>query len=199
MMIDTRDSATADELVAGELSEFVVERLGPSHLAIRPEDVRAVEAALRRAKHELDAGIDRVSGHLGEREPRRPEAETAWEPEFADDLPPGELISTLDPGTPAPPPQLALAPEPAPAPVGATGNGRLSDGPDGHDDALAVVIDATTRGNDVLIVYAGAEGTTCRQITPYEVNAATVHAYCHLRGQDQWFWLASIQEAVELD
>ncbi len=199
MMIDTRDSATADELVASELSEFVVERLGPSHLAIRAVDIRAVEAALHRAKHELDAGIDRVSGHLGEREPRRPQVETAWEPEFADDLPPGELISTLGRGTAAPRPQLALAPEPAPALAGANGNGRVSDGPDRYDDALAVVIDATTRGNDLLIVYAGAEGTTCRQITPYEVNAATVHAHCHARGQDQWFWLASIQEAVELD
>jgi hypothetical protein len=198
MMIDTGDPATADDLVAGELSEFVVERLGPSHLAIRAGDIRPVEAALRRAKHELDAGIDRISGHLGEREPRRPEVETAWEPELADDLPPGDLISTLGAGAAAPPPQLALAPEPAPAPSVANGNGRLSDGPDRDDDALAVVIDATTRGNDLLIVYAGAEGTTCRQITPYEVNAATVHAYCHVRGEDQWFWLASIQEAVEL-
>jgi Helicase conserved C-terminal domain len=199
MMIDTGDPATADDLVAGELSEFVVERLGPSHLAIRAEDIRAVEAALRRAKHELDAGIDRVSGPLGEREPRRAEVDAAWEPEFADGLPPGELISTLGHGTASPPPQLALAPEPVPALAGVNGTGRLSDGPDRHDDALAVVIDATTRGNDLLIVYAGAGGTTCRQITPYEVNGATVHAYCHQRGEDQSFWLASIQEAVELE
>jgi predicted DNA-binding transcriptional regulator YafY len=62
-----------------------------------------------------------------------------------------------------------------------------------------VVLDAIERGTDVFIVYAGARGTTQRQITPYEVEGAAVHAHCHLRGGERLFWLASIQDAVALD
>ena len=58
---------------------------------------------------------------------------------------------------------------------------------------------ALVKGTDLVIVYTGARGTTCRQITPYQVGGGAVHAYCHLRGEERSFWLASIREAVALD
>jgi predicted DNA-binding transcriptional regulator YafY len=64
------------------------------------------------------------------------------------------------------------------------------------DEPVEVVLDAIERGTDVFIVYAGARGTTQRQITPYEVEGAAVHAYCHLRADERSFWLASILDAV---
>jgi hypothetical protein len=193
MMIDAGDPRTADDLIAGELGRHVVERLGPSHLAIRADDLRAVKAALAKAGHGLDAGLDRVSGRLGDRAPMRTDADLTWEPDAIDALPAGRQVSTLGPVAAVPEPALATTQ------VGARGNGQLAGDPDWQNDPLEVVLDAIERGTDVLIVYAGAPGTTLRQITPYEVEGAAVHAYCHLRGDERSFWLASIQEAVALD
>lgn len=190
MFLDAGDSATADELVAGDLRMHVVERLGPSLVAIRATDVNAVEAALCRAGHELDAGIDRVSGRLPERAPTRTEADTTWEPEALDEAP-GKQISTLDPGS--------ARSEPVPPPTSANGNGDLAGLPDWQNDPVETVLHAIERGTDLVIVYTGARGTTCRQITPYQVGGGAVHAYCHLRGEERSFWLASIREAVALD
>jgi predicted DNA-binding transcriptional regulator YafY len=58
------------------------------------------------------------------------------------------------------------------------------------------VLNAIEQDADVFIVYAGARGTTHRQITPYEVEGAAVHAYCHLRDDERSFWLASILDAI---
>lgn len=185
MMLDTGDSSTADSLLGGELAHHVVERLGPSQLAIGAADVKAVEAALRRAGHEVEAGLDRVSGRFGDREPVRTDAEATWDPEPVDSSPELRQVSTLpDRGR-----QLA------PAPV----NVQPPNGTDDEQDPIEVVLDAIERGTDVFIVYAGARGTTHRQITPYEVEDAAVHAYCHLRGDERSFWLASIQDAVAFD
>ena len=194
MMVDTGDPGTADELIAGELGARVVERLGPTHLAIRADDVRAVEAALCRTGHELEAGLDRVSGQLGDRAPRT-DAETAWERDVVDALPEGKQISTLGADTALPGP----APARAATPVNVDTNGGPTDGPDWQNDPVDAVLDAIERGTDLLIVYAGAQETTCRQITPHDIEGAAVHAYCHMRGEERSFWLASIQEAVALD
>jgi hypothetical protein len=102
MLIDTGDSGTADALLAGELGVHVVERLGPSQLAIRAEKVKAVEAALRRAGHTLDAGIDRVSGRIEERERTGSEAESSWQPDTSDDHPAGRQVSNLERTAPDP-------------------------------------------------------------------------------------------------
>jgi predicted DNA-binding transcriptional regulator YafY len=64
------------------------------------------------------------------------------------------------------------------------------------EDPVEVVLQAIERGSDVSIVYAGAKGTTQRQITPHEIEGAAVHAYCHLRRDERSFWLASIVDAV---
>ena len=89
----------------------------------------------------------------------------------------------------------AASPAPvSPIPVSPAG----SPGHAAHEteDQIDVVLDAIERGADLFIVYAGAEGITERQITPYEVEGAAVHAYCHSHGDERSFWLASIQEAV---
>jgi len=185
MLIDAGDSATADALLAGELGAHVVERLGPSQLAIRAAEFKAAEAALRREGHSLEPGIDRLSGRFSEREPAPSEAEARWEPVISDEPPHGKQVSTLE--------HAAVSPTPVPA----AGSQRHVT-PE-TDDPIEVVLDAIERGADVFIVYAGARGMSERQITPYEVEGAAVHAYCHLRGDERSFWLASIREAVALN
>ncbi len=69
--------------------------------------------------------------------------------------------------------------------------------PDG--EPLDVVLGAIERGSDVFIVYAGAGGTTERQITPYEIDGAAVRAYCHLHRDERSFWLASIVDVLSID
>ncbi len=185
MLLDTGDTGTAEALLSGEFAAHVVERLGPSQLAIRAADAKIAEAALRQAGYELDAGIDRVSGRFSEREPVHTQAEQIWEPESVDDPPELKQVSTL----PKAGRQLTAVPSTVPSRYGAAD----------EEDPVEVVLDAIERGTDVLIVYAGARGMTQRQITPYELEGAAVHAYCHLRGDERSFWLASIQEAVAFD
>jgi len=184
MVLDTGDEPTAEGLLAGQFAGHIVERLGPTQLAIRAADLSAVQAALKRAGHELDPGIDRVSGRWSERESPPGEAERTWLPNEGSPAPSGKQVSTLD----------TAAPKPAPAPKRAAAPTAPAD-PD-EDDPVQVVLDAIERGGDVFIVYAGARGTTRRQITPYEVEGAAVHAYCHLRAEERSFWLASIMGAV---
>ncbi|MDQ6804574.1 MAG: hypothetical protein M3065_06325 [Actinomycetota bacterium] len=69
--------------------------------------------------------------------------------------------------------------------------------PDG--EPLDVVLGAIERGSDVFIVYAGAGGTTERQITPYGIDGAAVRAYCHLHRDERSFWLASIVDVLSID
>ena len=185
MLIDTGDSATADALLAGELGAHVVERLGPSQLAIRAGELKAAEAALRREGHSLEPGIDRLSGRFSEREPAPSEAEAHWDPVISDEPPDGKQVSTVE--------HVAVSP----AHVPAAGTRRHAT-PD-TDDPIEVVLDAIERGVDVFIVYAGARGMSERQITPYEVEGAAIHAYCHMRGDERSFWLGSIREAVAVD
>jgi hypothetical protein len=182
LILDAGDSATADALLAGDLASHVVERLGPAQLAIDGADVKAVEKALRRAGHELDAGIDRVSGHFEDRSAGGAEAVLAWLPQDQDELGDMKPISTLAKAAGKP------VREPAPAtPL------RLIDG---EQDPVEVVLDAVERGTDVFIVYAGADGTTQHDITPYRVDGAAVRAYCHAHREERVFWLSSIQAAV---
>jgi hypothetical protein len=185
LILDAGDSGTADALLGGELAAHVVERLGPTQLAIPAAEVKAVAAALRRAGHDLDPGIDRVSGRFSEREPVRTEAEQTWEPDPIDEAPDVKQVSTL--------------PQAARQPASQRSNVPLRYDAEEAQDPVEVVLDAIERGTDVFIVYAGARGTTQRQITPYEVEGAAVHAHCHLRGDERLFWLASIQDAVALD
>ena len=181
MVLDSGDEPTAEALLAGQLAGHVVERLGPTQLAIRAADLAAVQAALKQAGHELDPGIDRVSGRWSEREPSADEAERCWLPYAGSPAPRGKQLSTLD----------TAAPGATPAPVRAVAAAAPEE-----DDPLQVVLDAIERESDVFIVYAGARGTTRRRITPYEVDGAELHAYCHLRAEERSFWLASIMGAV---
>jgi hypothetical protein len=193
MLIDAGDSGTADALLAGELGPHVVERLGPSQLAIAAGSLKAVDAALRREGHSLEPGIERVSGRFDDRQPVRGDAEPHWEQDTADDPPDGKQASTLERA--AGKPTAGTVPVPSPR---VTHDDDLH-GADEDEEPLDVILDAIERGSDVFIVYAGARGTTERQITPYEVEGAAVRAYCHMREDDRSFWLGSIREVVALD
>ena len=187
MLIDTGDPGIADALLAGGFAAHVVERLGPSQLAIRAENLKAVETALRREGHTLEPGIDRLSGRFSEREPVRSEAELHWEPDTSDDPPRGRQVSMVENAPASPAPLSAILVSPAGSPQNAAHE---------TEDPTDAVLDAIERGTDLFIVYAGADGITERQITPYEVEGAAVQAYCHSYGEERSFWLASIQEAV---
>jgi hypothetical protein len=186
LMVEAGDAAKADELAAGPLAGLVVERLGDTLLAVAAARLDDLERALAGAGCELEPGIDRVSGTLMEAERyARPslEAEAAWLPPV-DPGSNGKVVSTLD----HPPPE----PSPEPAPVHtAPDGGSLA----GDAEPIAVVLQALEMEADVAIVYAGARGLTQRVITPFELDGAAVHAWCHLRDDERSFWLTSIQHA----
>ena len=193
MLIDARDSDTAEALLAGELGPHVVERLGPSQLAISAANLKAVEAALRREGHSLEPGIERVSGRFEDRQPVPGEAELYWEPDAAGDLPEGRPISTLE--------RAAAKRTATPVAVPSVRVAHADEDEDEYEDEepIEVILEAIERGSDVFIVYAGAGGMTEHQITPYEVDGAAVRARCHTRGGDRSFWLGSIRDAVAVD
>jgi hypothetical protein len=197
MLIDTGDCATADALLAGELGPHVVERLGPSQLAISAANLKAVEAALRREGHSLEPGVERVSGRFEDRQPARGEAELEWEPLTANDAPEGRWISTLERAgakrraTPVAVPSLRVVHE-------EEGEDEYED-EDEDEEPIEVILEAIERGSDVFIVYAGAGGMTEHQMTPYQVDGAAVRAHCHTRGGDRSFWLGSIRDAVPVE
>jgi hypothetical protein len=186
LMVDAGDGATADELAAGPLAGLVVERLGDTVLAVAAARLDELERALTSAGRELEPGIDRVSGTLMEVEryssPSR-EAEAAWLPPV-DPGSPGKVVSTLDN------PPLEASPEPMPV-SSAGGGGTLAD----DADPIAVVLQALEQEADVAIVYASARGLTQRVITPFELDGAALHAWCHLRDDERSFWLNSIRRA----
>jgi hypothetical protein len=185
MLIDAGDSGTADALLAGELGPHVVDRVGPSQLAISAGSLKAVDAALRREGHSLEPGIERVSGRIDDRQPVRSDAELHWEPDAPNDPPDGKQVSTLEHAAAKPSAVSVAVPSPHVA----------------HEDEepVEVILEAIECGSDVFIVYAGAGGMTERQITPYEVEGAAIRAHCHMRGEDRSFWLGSIREAIALD
>jgi hypothetical protein len=158
MVLDTGDAETADVLLAGELKACVVERLGPSQLAIRADGVAAAQAALRSAGHELAPGLERLSGRWSERDPSPSDAERVWAPDDPLQPPDGKQVSTIAKAgeTPARPPTRA------PGPADSSG-----------EDPVDVVLSAIESGSDLFILYGGAEGTTQRQITPYRRGSAS--------------------------
>jgi hypothetical protein len=181
MVLDTGDAETADALLAGEFKACVAERLGPSQVAIRADGVAAAQATLRSAGHELAPGLERLSGRWSERDPIPSDAELVWAPDGPPEPPDGKQVSTIAEAGEIP----ARAPALTPGTADSSG-----------EDPVDVVLDAIESGSDVFILYAGAEGTTQRQITPYRVEGAAVHAFCHRRQDEQSFWLASIRDAV---
>lgn len=173
MMVEAADERAADELEAGALSGFCVARLAPRLLAVPGDALAELERALTAAGEELEPGLDRISGSWREPPSRSDGAEYLWTPsDRARQPPPGQQISTLAERRSRP----AVASAPA-------------------EDPLDVVLRALEEGTDVHIRYAGARGLTERQVTPFEVDEARLHAWCHLRGDERAFWLSSIQAA----
>ncbi|MDX6647445.1 MAG: hypothetical protein QOK40_3172 [Miltoncostaeaceae bacterium] len=80
LLIDAGDPATADDLAAGPLGRLVVERMGERLLAIAAIDLGRAERALLAAGHELEPGVDRVSGAWNEPQPAPSEADVRWRP-----------------------------------------------------------------------------------------------------------------------
>lgn len=185
IMIDAGDLDSAERLLHGPLAELVVERLGPSLLAIPASRLRRVEKALSAAGEQLEAGLDRVSGRWIESPSRSQEALAAWSSvDVEEPEPPGKLVSTLRSGD-------------ASAASAHRGRGPHRAG-SLAGDPIVVVLAALERRTDVFMVYTGARGTTERVITPIDVDGGRVHAYCHLREDERSFWLSSIQMAEEV-
>lgn len=192
LFLDAGDAAAADALAAGALSGSVVERLGDRLLALDGARAGDVAAALRAAGHELEPGLDRVSGRWREPYEHDRRARDFWAPAgvadpeeaWADARPRGGLVSTLSAlATPAPPratPASAVAPlrgDPLPlAPLDA-------------------VTEALRHDLDLEIIYRGQRGTTHRRVTPFAVEDGALHGWCHLREDERSFWLHGIRDA----
>ena len=112
LLLDTGDAETADALLAGAVGAHVVERIGPAQLAIRGSAIGAVRESLREAGHELDPGLERVSGHWRERDPAPSDAERVWTAREAVSAPAGMQCSTID-HSPRPPGASGGAAKPA--------------------------------------------------------------------------------------
>jgi hypothetical protein len=184
LLLDTGDAETAEALLAGPVAAHVVERIAPAQLAIRGSAIGAVRKALRAEGHELDPGVERISGRWSERDPIPSDADRVWTPRRALSPPEGEQCSTIE-----------RSPQPTQATLGRGADLKLV----ADDEPIDVVLRAIEQGSDVFIAYAGAGGTTERQITPHEIDGAAVRAYCHLHGDERSFWLASIVDALSID
>lgn len=179
MMVEAADERAADELEAGALAGLCVERLGPRLLAVPGDALAELGRALSAAGEELEPGLDRISGSWREPPSRSDGAERFWLPSAATrhvPPPPGNQVSTL-----------------------ADARARPAAPPPAAEDPLDVVLRALEEGADVHIRYAGARGLTERQVTPFEVDDARLHAWCHLRRDERAFWLSSIQAASPVD
>jgi len=184
LLLDTGDVETAEVLLAGPVAAHVVERIAPTQFAIRGSAIGAVLDALRAEGHELEPGVERLSGRWSERDPVPSEADRVWTPRRALSAPVGKQSSTI-----------GRSPQPTQATLGR----GVELEPVAHDEPVDVVLRAIEQGSDLFIAYAGADGTTERQITPYEIDGAAVRAYCHLHRDERSFWLASIVDALAID
>lgn len=183
LFLDAGDAATAEALATGALAGVVVERLGERLLALDGTRAATIAAAVAAAGHDLEPGLDRVSGIWREDPERSREARALWGPDppgdgAAEHAPEGALASTLTAAKRA-------SPARRPAPVAP----RLL-------DPLQMVTVALERDLDLDIVYAGRNGISQRRITPLEVEGGTLHAWCYLREDERSFQLAGIREAV---
>jgi hypothetical protein len=203
MMVEAPDEQAADELEAGALNGLCVERLGPRLLAVPGDALARLGRSLTAAGEELEPGLDRISGSWREPHNRSDEAEYHWLPyEWPEHTPPGKQVSTLGErasraarsrnGAAASEPGAASATATASTPASA----HASASSPALDDPIVTVLCALEEGTDVHIRYAGARGLTERQVTPFEVDDARLHAWCHLREDERAFWLSSIQAAV---
>ena len=198
MMLDAGDSATADALAGGPLAGLVVERIGDSLLAVTADRLKEVAAALATAGRELEPGLDRISGRWDDHDRGCSAVEHEWIPRGAPaKMPAGKLVSTVSQWRPRARTASArpASAQPPPAPQGPARPAREREDPE-FAGPLDVILDAIESDDDVVIVYAGARGVTKRQITPYEVEDAAVHAWCHLREDERSFWVASIRDAT---
>ena len=184
LFLDAQDAETADALASGSLAGLVVERLGERGLAVAGRSLPDVERALSQAGHELEPGLDRISGTWLDRHDDFGEARGRWAP--GDHEPPriepaGRLISTLE----------ERSAQAAPAPRTAADRGLVAE-----VESLAAVLAAIEEEADLDIVYAGRRAVTERRITPLEIEGSALHAWCHLREDERSFWLASIRHAA---
>lgn len=182
LFLDAGDAASADALMAGPVGDHVVERLSERLLGLDGKDLAALERALASAGHELEPGLDRISGRWRELPAPTGNAASVWRartPLPRRRMAPGRLISTLDEREPEPERPSSKRAQPA---AGGVDWGLLSA--------------AIARDSDVEIRYRGRRGTTLRRVTPIEIEGGTLHAWCHLRDDERSFWLSGIQEVA---
>lgn len=192
IFLDAGDAAAADALAAGPLAGLVADRLGETLLAVRSQQVDDAERALARAGHELEPGLERVSGSWLERPDGSGEARALWAPQQATGQgspdPPGKLVSTIGEGAGAQDATSRKRPTPA-DPGGPSGLAAEA-------ESLTAILRALEQEADVEIVYAGKRGLTERRITPLAIEGSALRAWCHLRGDERSFWLASVRHAA---
>lgn len=102
LLLDAGSLETADALVASAVGAHVVERIGPSQLAISGCAIGPVREALGAMGHQLDPGFDRISGRWRERDPAPGEAERVWTPRERLAVPDGKQVSTIEESPSAP-------------------------------------------------------------------------------------------------
>jgi hypothetical protein len=166
LFLDAGDPAVAEDLAAGPLRGLVAERLGERLLAIAAEDVAMAERKLAAAAYVLEPGLDRVSGTWHEL-PASRDADYLWRPSKRRlRKPPGRQVSTLE---------------------------RASASPGA---AREVIAEALRLGCDIALVCTDAGATTARTVTPIEVAANRLHAWCHECDAPHALALDSIERAA---
>ena len=202
MMVDAGDQATADRLTAGPLARLVVERIGPTTLAFDAGGRGDVERALKAAGHELEPGVDAISGiWRAETRSAPTEAEAAWAPRsdyFASaDEPPTSTVSDREPPRSRPAASPAL--DEMTIAFDLDDDELDGEGLDDQDLPIEVILDAIDDEADIRIVYAAASGLQTLTITPVEIDGAQLHAFSHGPGEiEQRFWIPGIRSAEYL-
>ena len=195
IMVDVGSADLADR-AAGPLGSLVVERLAPHLLAVRADDLAGVSAALHRAGIELDAGLNRVSGHWIEPPRTQERYEHWWRPSTSDGertaLPPGRLVSGLDAARTLPEPTYDLRQQILDRIQIDLDDADFDDELEPHE----VVLEAFESGRAVALEYAAAGGTIVEHVTVEQVDGARfLVADIRGEGKRRWRWIRGVLDA----
>lgn len=215
MMLAVDDEAVADRL-AFALGALMVERLGPTLLAVDAAAQPAVGDAVRQAGVELAEGLDRVSGVWRE---RPDEGEHAWwrptpqEQRPVAGPPNGKLVSRVGqvlvpaPASPTPSTERDDGLREVARRLAAAGlvgdldleevEALLREEDDDEEEAAVgdVILDAFHAEAVVRLEYAAAAGVRRQWVTVQDLDGARVQVRDHATGERSWLWLRAISEA----
>jgi len=180
LVVDAGDAALAAELANGPLADLVATRLGEALLAIRADDLPAVERALAVAGVPLEPGLDRVSGRWAEGDAgsSRP-AEAAWHPRA--DVRPGSSLARQARGRQV----STIGVEPAPVAEGVPAT------------LLASLAELVNEGEPVELSLRSGGRYQSAVVTPTAIDGPRLLGWCEDCQQEHAFLLEAI-EAVAL-